>query len=282
MRSRLFPALFSMVLAACAHSVRTPSQLRLYTMDCGRIDISDASAFSDEHVYDGKKLYGVVPCYLIRHPRGDLIWDLGLPESITDTPGGVSLPSAHAHMTMKKKLTEQLAELNLKPSDIEYLSASHTHFDHFGNANLFAHSTWIVDVDERNSALSDAERASENFRNFNLLESAPTKLIEGDSDYDVFGDGSVMIVQAPGHTPGHTVLFVRLPDAGPVILAGDLWHLAGSRKLRTVPIGTWNRAQLLASMDKVEALARATGARIIRQHVPEDFASMPAFPKALQ
>lgn len=261
---------------------RPPSQLRLYAMDCGHIEVADAALFSDEHVYDGQRREGIVPCYLIRHPRGDLIWDVGLSESIADVPGGVSLPEAHAQMTVRKKLTAQLAELGLQPSDIEYLSVSHTHFDHFDNANLFARSTWIVDVDERTSAFSDAARAGRSFANYNLLEHAPTRLIEGDGDYDVFGDGSVVIVQAPGHSPGHTVLLVRLPAAGPVLLSGDLWHLAEARELRTVPVGTFNRAQLLASMDKIEALARKTGAKVIRQHVPEDFAALPAFPQALK
>lgn len=282
MNQALAVALASIPLLAHAVAAPTPPSLRLYTMDCGHVDISDARAFSDEHVYDGERVQGVDPCYLIRHPRGDLLWDVGFPDSMADVPGGVSMPEAHAHVTMKKKLVAQLAELGLAPPDIEYLSVSHIHGDHFGNANLFAHATWIVDVEERQYAFSDASRASPSFSTYNLLERASTRLIEGEGDYDVFGDGSVVIVQAPGHTPGHTVLLVRLPKAGPLLLTGDLWQVPDARKLRTAPVGTWNRSQLLASMDKVEALARKTGAKIVRQHVLEDFDSLPAFPQALQ
>jgi len=90
-----------------------------------------------------------------------------------------------------------------------------------------------------------------------------------------------MIVQAPGHTPGHTVLLVRLPEAGPVLLTGDLWHIAESRAARRVPRCNTDRAQTLRTMDKVEQLARESGARVVLQHVPGDFDALPRFPAAL-
>jgi glyoxylase-like metal-dependent hydrolase (beta-lactamase superfamily II) len=124
-------------------------------------------------------------------------------------------------------------------------------------------------------------RASEQFPLYAALENASTTLIEGDADYDLFGDGSVIIVQAPGHTPGHTILQVNLPNAGTVLLTGDMWHMAESRVNRRVPTFNSDRAQTLASMDKIEALAIATNARVVRQHVIEDFEAMPAFPAAM-
>lgn len=259
-------------LAACVHGEAPPAPLRLYALDCGDIDL----------VYEGRQRHGVMPCYLLRHPRGDLIWDLGVPERIADEPDGLRLSKMQAHFTLKHKLTAQLAQLGMKPADVEYLSVSHSHFDHIGNGNLFAGSTWIVDVDELRYAFRDEARASVDFSDYQLLEYAPTRLIEGPDPYDVFGDGSVVIVQMPGHTPGHTALWVRLPKAGPLILSGDMWHFAEERELRAVPPGTPDSAQLLASMDKLESLARETGARVILQHVPEDFTSLPAFPRALE
>jgi glyoxylase-like metal-dependent hydrolase (beta-lactamase superfamily II) len=74
---------------------------------------------------------------------------------------------------------------------------------------------------------------------------------------------------------------VRLPSAGPVLLTGDMWHMRESREQRLVPAFNVDRAQTIASMDKVEALATETSARIVRQHVPEDFDSLPRFPAAL-
>jgi glyoxylase-like metal-dependent hydrolase (beta-lactamase superfamily II) len=183
---------------------------------------------------------------------------------------------------METKLVDQLAQLELTPEDIEYVSFSHMHADHTGNGNLFAGSTWIVDADER-AAMFDAEHRADaqSFNAYNQLENAETQLIEGDADYDVFGDGSVRIIQAPGHTPGHTMLLVQLPNAGAVLLTGDMYHLAESRERRTVPTFNTDREQTLASMDKVERIAEENEALVIRQHVQEDFDALPRFPEAL-
>lgn len=268
----------SLGLAGQASAAAKPD-IRLYAMDCGRLTMANADGFADDGAYKGVSATMVVPCYLIRHPKGDLVWDTGVPQSIADSPGG----TAPGGITVTRKLTDQLKQLGLTPADIEYLSISHGHFDHIGNAGLFAASTWIVDADERAHAFRPQARAdAKGFAAYSALESAKTVLIEGDGDYDVFGDGSVTIIQTPGHTPGHTVLLVRLAKAGPVLLTGDMWHIAQSRAARRVPRFNFDRARTLASMDRVEAVAKATGARVILEHVPADFDSLPKFPQPLR
>lgn len=272
-------------LAACGQPQQDAAAptLQLYAMECGRAEFSNLGMFADDGVtYEGEARTLVDPCYLIRHPSGDLLWDTGFSDAVADMPQGLQIDAIGAHVTMPVKLVDQLAQLDLTPADIEFVSISHMHSDHTGNLNAFAASTWIVDADERAAMFSAEGRAdAQGFSMYNQLENAQTRLIEGDGDYDVFGDGSVVIVQTPGHTPGHTVLLVRLADAGPVLLTGDMWHLAESRERRTVPRFNTDRAQTLASMDKVEQLAAATNARVIRQHVAEDFAELPGFPEAL-
>ena len=276
-------ALVAATLAAAAlpaaAAPRSPAGLKLYAMDCGTFAVPNTDMFADDGAYKGVARTLVVPCYLIRHPKGDLVWDTGVPQTIADLPGG----KGPGGLTVAHKLTDQLKALGLKPADIEYLAISHSHFDHIGNAGLFAASTWIVDADERAYAFRPAARKSaQEFAAYSALETAKTVLIEGDAPYDVFGDGSVMIHQAPGHTPGHTVLLVRLPKAGAVLLTGDMWHIAESRAARRVPRFNTDRAQTLKSMDVVENLAAETHARVVRQHVSEDFAAMPKFPQALR
>lgn len=264
-------------ITACTASPLPESAptVELYAMDCGHIQITDVDDYADDGSLAGQARELVDPCYLIRHPRGDLIWDTGLPAA---TDGTVWQTYA---FSVPKGLDDQLAQLGLTPIDIEFLALSHSHFDHTGNATLFTRATWIVDADERAWMFRDAVRQHDDFAQIAPLERFPTRLIEGKGDYDVFGDGSVIIVQAPGHTPGHSVLLVRLRNAGPVILSGDLWHMAESRKNRLVPRFNTDRMQTLRSMDKVEALAERLDARIIRQHVAEDFAALPAFPSPL-
>ncbi len=279
-------ALMALMLAACGQGAEAPKAdvpaIQLYAMDCGHATFSNLDVFADDGSLANQSRELIVPCYLIRHPSGDLIWDTGLPEAIADMPNGFTPEGFPAHFEVPTKLTALLTQLNLTPADIEFVSFSHMHSDHTGNGNLFTQSTWIADVDER-TRMFDAEHRADpgDFNNYNQLENAETRLIEGDGDYDVFGDGSVTIIQAPGHTPGHTILRVNLANAGPVLLTGDMWHLAESRERRLVPRFNTDRAQTLASMDKIERIASETNARVIRQHVPEDFAALPRFPEAL-
>ncbi|MBX3510054.1 MAG: N-acyl homoserine lactonase family protein [Hyphomonadaceae bacterium] len=272
--------------AACAPpAAEAPAPaVRLYAMDCGRIEFPDVNIFADDGSMAGVARTLVDPCFLIRHPNGDLLWDAGFPDAIAAMPNGLQLPQmgGGVRVVMPASLTSQLAQLSLTPADVEFISFSHMHADHTGNGNLFAASTWIVDADERTAMFSDAARAdAQSFGAYNQLETANTQLIEGDADHDVFGDGSVTIIQAPGHTPGHAVLLVRLPNAGPVLLTGDMFHLAETRERRLVPSFNVDRAQTLASMDKVERIATETGARVIRQHVAQDIEALPRFPEAL-
>jgi glyoxylase-like metal-dependent hydrolase (beta-lactamase superfamily II) len=272
------------MLAACGQSTEQAAApaVELYAMDCGRGTFSDVGMFAEDGSMNGQSRELVVPCYLIRHPSGDLIWDTGFPDAIAAMPGGrMELPEMGAAVVLTTTLEAQLAQLNLTPADIEYVSFSHQHGDHTGNGNLFAQSTWIVDADERAYMFSDEARTGQAFAGYAQLENAQTQLIEGAAQHDVFGDGSVTIIQAPGHTPGHTMLLVRLPNAGPVLLTGDMFHLAESRERHLVPSFNTDRAQTLASQQEVERIATETGARVVRQHVIEDFNAMPTFPAPL-
>ena len=266
-------------LAACttAKPAATAPEVKLYALDCGSFDLQNTAMFSPNHEYDGKPGKLSDPCFLIRHPKGDLFWDAGIPFSMV-TPAG----SASPMKTMRDKtIPDQLAQLGLAPGDIEYFAISHSHYDHIGDANMFAGSTWIVDKAERDWMFRDAMRGQPVFGFYSKLETATTTLIENGADHDVFGDGSVTMIAAHGHTPGHRVLLVKTQQAGAVLIAGDMWHLAEAQKLRTVPANNTDKAETLASMDKVEALARDNNARLVRQHVPEDVAALPVFPAGL-
>lgn len=244
--------------------------VRLYVLDGGQILGYDTSDLADDGAYDGRRVDLPAPCFLIRHPDGDLMWEGGISPTRTDLEDVISPGPGVA---------AQLAMLGITPADIRFLSISHGHWDHSGSAGLFGRSTWIVNPDERAAMFDDESRATQSMDDYGALESADTVLIT--DDHDVFGDGSVQIIQAPGHTPGHTVLLVRLADTGPILLSGDLWHLAESRAERRVPPFNTDRAQTLASMDKVEAIVRSTGARVVIQHEADDIAALPRFPDYL-
>ena len=226
---------------------------RLYVFDCGYIYLNDETLGILSLAPDEVSTRDMaVPCYLIDHPQGTLVWDTGLPFA----------PDA------EKTLESQLGELGYVFADVTYVAMSHMHGDHAGNANSFNESTWLAREAEREYAFSGVSEGvgwgtPEIYAG---LENAETIVIEGDDDHDVFGDGQVVIVSTPGHTPGHQVLFVDLAETGPIVLSGDLYHTAPSFELRRVPTFNKDEAQTRASFDKLDALMEETGARLWIEH----------------
>ena len=252
--------------------------VKLYTLECARIDMLDLSIFDGDGAYDGQTNKAVGSCYLIRHPKGDLLWDTGVPDALNAMPDGMTSPAFH--ITVPNTLADQLADLGLAADDIDYLSVSHSHFDHAGNAGTYNKATFIVNEAELAHMFRDEARAdAENFAAYSALETA--KKITFTGEYDVFGDGSAIVIDTPGHTPGHTILKLELANTGTVLLSGDLYHLKQSRELRTVPVFNTDKAQTLRSMDKFEVLAKATNARVIIQHSLEDYNALPKPPEYL-
>ena len=252
--------------------------LRLYVLDCGHVDVSDMAIFDKGGAYDGQKRSMVDACFLVRHPSGDLLWDSGLPDAIHDAPDGVV--NEPFKLMMPKTLKGQLDRLGVPPDYVEYFSISHSHFDHLGNANLFKNATFIVNEKERDYMFRAEARAdAEAFSAYADLEAA--KKATFTDSYDVFGDGKVIIISMPGHTPGHSVLLVNLEHSGPILLSGDLYHLTPARENRTIPAFNTSTEETLASMDKFEELAKASGARVIIQHEAADFDNLPRAPAFL-
>ncbi|WP_262694516.1 N-acyl homoserine lactonase family protein [Kordiimonas aquimaris] len=253
--------------------------IKLYTLDCGAIDMLDMAGFADDGSLNGQQITLADPCYLIRHPEGDFLWDTGLEQSLADVEGGITY-QVHA-TAMQSKLTDQLATLGLAPTDIDYMAFSHWHPDHSGNAALFADSTFIAHEAEHAFIFSDAVRSdAETFALFAPLENAKTTLFSG--THDVFGDGTAVIHSAPGHTVGHSVLELNLPQAGTLLFTGDLYVYGAGRAARSVPTFAASKTDLLRSMDQFEALAKAKGARVVIQHDLDDFKSLPRFPAYLK
>jgi N-acyl homoserine lactone hydrolase len=195
----------------------TASSVRLYVFDCGRLKSANPQALLDHGVTTTDMS---VAAYLIVHPRGTLLWDTGvIPDELVRPEG-----TTEARATVYKTLRGQLAEIGYKPADINYLALSHNHYDHSANGNEFAGSTWLVAKAERDVMFPEKPPQKENAAaaRFAALKNSKTKILDG--DYDVFGDGSVIIVPTPGHTPGHQSLFVKLVKTGPIVLSGDLYH----------------------------------------------------------
>ena len=182
---------------------------------------------------------------------------------------------------MKKPLAASLKEIGVAPADIKHFAMSHAHGDHSGNANLFSGATLYIQRAEYAAMFGpEAQKFGFISANYEQLRGNPAMIIDG--DYDVFGDGSVLIKSAPGHTPGHQVLVVRLPSRGPVMLSGDMVHLRYSWDNRVVPPFNFNVEQSGRSIDAMKAYARQTNTELWINHDMEQSKAIPKAPAFVQ
>ena len=255
---------------------------KLFRLDCGRSLANDESVWTPgENV--GRSIEFSSTCWLIKHGGDWLLWDAGVPEAAHNDPKGWStLPNLIVYH-LDRTLTDQLAEIGLKPSDITRVVISHTHGDHIGNAALFPNSTivmqraeyrWINSPDGPNDNVNHLMALAREL----LGSPANLQLIDGDTD--VFGDGSVTLVSTPGHTPGHQSLLVHLKKSGFIILSGDVVHSEKNFEKNIVPSLNTDRAESVASMEKIRQMIAMYNARLFINHdkrLTEELKLLPAF-----
>jgi len=269
-------------LAVVAAMVAGPAAAAVQSItifECGRAKTLDKSMFSPG--VDVGVAYDIpINCYLIRHDKDLMIWDTGLADSLVEKPEGVVVAGGKLTIFVKKTLASQMKAIGVSPRDVKYMALSHMHPDITGNVGLFTAATWYVQKAEFDAALG---KTPKKFRfdpkTYSGLRANKTVMLTGRKD--VFGDGSVIIIPAPGHTPGSQVLFVKLPS-GPVILAGDLWHFESNRTNNIVPAGNFSIEMTRKSMAKINALAARTGARVWLNHDRDQSASLPHAPRSIR
>jgi len=256
------------IVALAGAQPQAAQQLRLYVLEGGVLASNPASYQLGEDEVKTTSL--AVASYLIVHPDGILIWDTG---AIADQERAVETGTvqtiiradlAERHVTLGPPLAAQLAAAGFGASDVTHLSMSHYHWDHTANSNLFAHATWLVRPADRDAMFSATAGGSARTSTYSMLENSETILVTTD-EYDVFRDGKVILKAAPGHTPGHQVLFVDLPQTGPVVLSGDLYHYPEERSLGRMP-ALEMQGQTPASREAVETFLSRTGAQLWIQH----------------
>ncbi len=231
------------------------SRIKLYVFDMGTLKSANPKALLDRGITTTDMS---VTAYLVVHPRGLLLFDTGVIPDDQIQPEGTTVARATAHKT----LLSQLAEIGYKPSDITYLVLSHGHYDHTANANEFTGATWIAQKAERDVMFGENPPPRTYApATFSALKDSKTKLVEG--DYDVFGDGTVMLLLTPGHTPGHQCLYVKLAKTGPVVLTGDLYHYPFERTVKDAnPYGGKVSDAESASRARIEAFLQEKGATL--------------------
>ena len=270
-----FAAIGVIALAACAPgdeeaspasepTAEVASPLRLYVFDCGEIqvDAESVAIFSLTSEEAGTDIL-TVPCYLIEHPQGRLLWDAGVPAELAGKEGWQDAYDVAARLD--RTLADQLGDLGLATSDVDLVAFSHMHWDHVAQANQFTDSTHLIQRTEHEAAFVP-EPTVPYFDPalYGGLTDNETVLLDG--DHDVFGDGRVVIHSTPGHTPGHQCLYVDLANTGPIVLSGDLYHFAANRRLGRVPQFNFDEAQTRESMAALDRFLDESGAELWIEH----------------
>jgi glyoxylase-like metal-dependent hydrolase (beta-lactamase superfamily II) len=258
---------------ADAQRARAPTSPRIYVFENGAIRGLDPALFNFK-AEELKEVDFVNTSYLIVHPRGTLMFDSGaiadghLKDDGSEVTEGV--------VTASKRLLPQLAAAGYVPRDITYFALSHYHSDHTANANEFASATWIVQKAERDFMFADSPQGIIQPATYAALRNANTKILDNE-DFDVFGDGTVVVMATPGHTPGHQVVAVKLASRGTVVLGGDLYHYPEERTTGRIPTFEFDADQSRVSRARIEEYLKTTSGALWIEH---DIATHAALPKA--
>jgi N-acyl homoserine lactone hydrolase len=249
-----------------------PDSIRLYVLDGGSLEASPSSYnLLDEEV---QTTLLSLASFLIVHPDGVFLWDAGaVPDSerVMEGIGArqivIRSDKRERPVTLGPSLLGQLAEIGYTPADITHFSMSHFHWDHSANANLFAHANWLVRPEER-EAMYEVVPGGNSGRpmTYSDLRDGNTITLVTTDEHDVFGDGTVILKAAPGHTAGHQVIYVELVETGGVVLSGDLYHYPEERTLNRLPVSDFNLEQTRASRTSVDEFLVRKEASLWIQH----------------
>ena len=256
----------SLFVGLAAPALAAP-EVSLARLECGtpQDPIPVNPRFSDTFAYGDLKLQFVYSCYLIKHGDDYMLWDTG---------HAMTMPK----VAPKVSLVDLLAKIDVKPDQIKYVGISHYHADHTGQVSSFPKATLLIGAKEWEAISAPKPAEGVNYKPFESWIKGESKVEPVPLDKDVFGDGTVIVLRTPGHTPGHTSLLVKLPQMGAVILTGDAVHFRENLDSDGVPSFNYDRAQTVASLERIKKIAANLKATIIIQHDARDVEKLPAFP----
>jgi glyoxylase-like metal-dependent hydrolase (beta-lactamase superfamily II) len=238
------------------------SRVRVHVFTKGYIEANGVGFVGRDGRESGVTARFMDRCYLIEHPRGMLLWDTGLADGLAVHVDG--LVAGQYRLVVERTLPECLTGVGTSVDEVSLVGFSHLHSDHAGNARLFPHATLLAGAREWETALQPDPPYGYNPTHYEMLRGQ--QRIETDDGYDVFGDGAVVILATPGHTPGHQALLLRLDETGPLVLTCDLaysiadWHARRAPGWNTSFDDTWR------SMDRIDELVAELGARMLSHH----------------
>jgi glyoxylase-like metal-dependent hydrolase (beta-lactamase superfamily II) len=210
---------------------------------------------------------------LIRHKQGNVLFDTGCHPSVVDNAAerwGSLAKIMKPVMGAQEMLLPSLACVGLEADDIDVVVNSHLHTDHCGCNEFFRKATIVLHAKELEAASSAGAEAAGYLRK-DWDTGQPIEALDGERD--LFGDGRIVLVPLPGHTPGMLGALVSLDRDGQFLLASDTISLRHSLDTDTAPRNTWNAETLLKSFEEVRRIEKS-GATVICGHDDEQWQSL--------
>ena len=257
------------ILVGLPAFAQSPADVTLTRIDCGTAATPTdvGQRFTDTFSYEDLKLTFTFSCYLIKHGNEYMVWDTGF------APG--TSPNAP-----KVGIVDRLKEVKVTPEQVKYVGISHFHGDHTGQLPPFTNATLLIGKGDCDQITSPTPMQGANVAGFKSWIDEKRKVEPLTADKDVFGDGSVIVLRTPGHTPGHSSLLVRLKEMGPVLLSGDAAHFRENYESGGVPSFNFDRAATVASIERMKQIVANLKATVVIQHDMRDIGKLPAFPAA--
>lgn len=247
--------------------------LQLYAMTCGWLTMPMQTIIGGE---DGS-IKIPIPAYLIRHPKGTVLFDTGMSLKAQQDPAeflGDASAFIQVHFANDEDIQSRLQLLDVDVGDIDMVINSHLHFDHAGGNAFIPDARILVQKDEWHAAHEPDFIESFAYQPEEYDLGQDIVLING--AHDLFGDGSVTLIPTPGHTPGHQSLLIKTKQRQ-ILLAGDACYLRRTLEEMRLPAIVHDADQMLKSLQTLKKL-EAKGAEIFYGHDPEFWSAVPQAP----
>jgi N-acyl homoserine lactone hydrolase len=247
-------------MAAAAHagrSFRLPRKrfrMKMHMLSGGRLRMRRSTYFPD--AAESEMIELPVSCALLRHAQGNVLFDTGCHPSIAGDAearwGGLAKILTPI-MAREDNVLNGLRSIGFAPDDIDVVVCSHLHTDHCGCNAFFSRATVIVHAQEIELARTDDGKRGYFSADWDLQ--MDMKVISG--QIDVMGDGRIVLVPLPGHTPGLVGALVGLDRSGRFLLASDALSVRENLDRDVIPRNTRDAELCARSFDEIRRLERS-------------------------
>lgn len=240
--------------------------MRLYTLTCGYIR-SRKNVFVPDAPRE-EIIESPMPAFVVLHARGHVLFDTGPHPGVFQDAfarwGG--LAKAFEPLGDERSgILSQLESIDLKPEDFRYVVNSHLHFDHAGGNQFFPKSSFLVSKREMEWAQKPDNEGKGYFK---ADWDHPLAYREIEAPFDLYGDGSLVIIPLPGHTPGHQGLLVRLKKDRAMILSGDSVPCEENYLASKIPRNHLDEVEARKTIQDLHDLIKKEKALLIHGHDP--------------